>query len=345
LSTIAPWKGGRLGLVMLSAVGDAVRALPAVNAIKRHAPNTHLTWLLEPGPASLIRGHPAVDKIVEFDKRRGWRAYRDVRNQLEEPFDLVIDLQIALKAGLLTSMLRSPVKLGFDRGRARDLNWLFTNQKIAPHPVQHVQDQYFEFLQALGVPGEPVEYKLGPWPGEPIAIEPVLNQSNSPIATLVIGASHPEKEWVPERWAEVADALADRYGMRTVIATSGSPRERETEAVIMNRAQSKPATVSGLRSLVALIDRSALVISLDTAPLHMAVAQHRPVISLMGYSNPKRVGPYRAFHDLMIDAYGDPGEDYAVSEGHRPGRMRRISAADVIERVERWRANYKPARG
>ena len=330
---------------MLSAVGDAVRALPVVNAIKRHAPNTHLTWLLEPGPASLIRGHPAVDEIVEFNKRRGWRAYRDVRNQLEEPFDLVIDLQIALKAGLLTAMLRSPVKLGFDRARARDLNWMFTNHTIEPHPVQHVQDQYFEFLEALGVPTEPVEYNLGPWPGESIAIQPILNESKSPIATLVIGASHPEKEWVPERWAEVADILADRYGMRTVIATSGSSRERETESIIMGRAKNKPAVVSGLRSLVALIDRSVLVISLDTAPLHMAVAQHRPVISLMGYSNPKRVGPYRAFHDLMIDAYGDPGEDYAVSEGHRPGRMRRITTADVIERVERWRATHASARG
>jgi heptosyltransferase I len=85
------------------------------------------------------------------------------------------------------------------------------------------------------------------------------------------------------------------------------------------------------------------VISLDTGPLHMAVALDRPVISLMGYNNPKRVGPYRRFHDLIIDAYGDPGENYPISPAHRYGRMRRIQVDDVLAKVERW-ASAREAR-
>jgi heptosyltransferase I len=81
-------------------------------------------------------------------------------------FDLVIDLQVALKGGLAAALVRAPVKLGFDRARARDLNWLFTTQRIPPHPRQHVQDQYFEFLAHLGVPTEPVRWDLGPWDHE-----------------------------------------------------------------------------------------------------------------------------------------------------------------------------------
>jgi heptosyltransferase I len=63
----------------------------------------------------------------------------------------------------------------------------------------------------------------------------------------------------------------------------------------------------------------------------------------MGYTNPKRVGPYRRFHDLLVDAYGDPGEDYPVSMENRPGRMPRIGVRDVLDKVERWRTAYADA--
>ena len=111
-----------------------------------------------------MRGHPYVDEIIAFDKARGWRAMRELRAELaRRRFDLVIDLQVYFKAGLITSFTRAPVKLGFDRRRARDLNWLFTTRRIPPHAPQHVQDQYLEFLAALDVPAEPLEWRLGPW--------------------------------------------------------------------------------------------------------------------------------------------------------------------------------------
>ena len=89
-----------------------------------------------------------------------------------------------------------------------------------------------------------------------------------------------------------------------------------------------------------ILDGSALALSPDTGPLHMAVALERPVISLIGYMNPKRVGPYRRYRDLLIDAYGDPGEDYAISMDKRPGRMERITVNDVMEKVQLWRDRY-----
>ena len=92
---------------------------------------------------------------------------------------------------------------------------------------------------------------------------------------------------------------------------------------------------------MAILERSALVVSLDTAPLHMAVALDRPVISLMGYNNPKRVGPYRRFHDLIVDAYGNPGEQYGITMENRLDRMPNISVRDVLDKVERWQSVYR----
>src|SRR5919199_3873533 len=113
----------RVCVVMLTAVGDAVHVLPVANAIKRHDPRSHITWVLQPGPASLVRGHPGIDELIPFDRARGWRAFLDVRRALHErEFDVVLALQDYLKAGIVTSLTRAPVRVGYDRARARDLN-------------------------------------------------------------------------------------------------------------------------------------------------------------------------------------------------------------------------------
>ena len=334
---------------MMSAIGDAVHVLPVITALERHDPGTHITWVLQPGPASLVRGHPSVDEIVIFEKRRGLRGLLEVRRALaRQKFDVVLDLQVYIKAGLVTALSNAPVKLGFDRARARDLNWLFTTRRIRASPPGHVQDQYLEFLEELGVPAGPITWGLGPWANERDAQHELVREIPGPIATLVIGSSHPEKEWLPDRWAALSDSLYDRFGLTPVLAGGRSERELQTEREIVRLARHRPHSTLGipLRALVGLIDASELVISLDTAPLHMSVALDRPVISLMGYNNPKRVGPYRRFGDLLIDAYGEPGEDYPITIAHRTGRMARIEVADVLEKVALWERRYRaPGRG
>ncbi|OYV74397.1 MAG: hypothetical protein B7Z72_00220, partial [Gemmatimonadetes bacterium 21-71-4] len=251
------------------------------------------------------------------------------------------------KAGIVTSFARAPVRLGFDRARARDLNWLFTNRKIPPHAGQHVQDQYFEFLAALGIPHEPVVWDLGPRPAEREWQRAFYAEMERPAAAIVVATSKPEKDWLPERWAEVADALHHDFGLQPVLVGGRSPRELHAERVILERSTVRPRSAlgSGLRNLVGIMDGAALVLSPDTGPLHMSVALDRPVVSLIGYTNPKRTGPYRRFRDLIVDAYGDPGEDYPLSMENRPGRMPRITVRDVLDRVERWRAVYGLAYG
>lgn len=157
----------RVCIVMMSAVGDAVHVLPVINAIKRHSPGSRITWVVQPGPNSLVRDHPSVDETIVFDRGAGLRAFRDIRSALDaREFDVVLNLQVYFKAGVVTAFTSSPVKLGFDKERARDLNTMFTTHTIPPHAPQHVQDQYFEFLSYLGVAHEPITWNLGPWENE-----------------------------------------------------------------------------------------------------------------------------------------------------------------------------------
>ena len=335
----------RVCIVMMSAVGDTVHVLPVLHALKRANPAMHVTWILQPGPAMLVRGHQLVDEIILFDRTKGINGFLAVREQLRSrKFDLVLDLQVYFKANIVTSFINSTVKLGFDFARARDLNWLFTTHRIPPHAMQHVQDQYLEFCDWLGAPTEPVTWGLGPWSDEERAWqEQFYSRLDRPAVPIVVATSKLHKNWLPERWAELCDALYSDFGVQPILVGGRSPVEVESERIIMERAKQAPLSAlgnGGLRGLVGILDGAALVISLDTGPLHITVALDRPVVSLMGYSNPKRVGPYRKFNDLMVDAYGEPGEDYPVSMENRPDRMQRITVRDVLEKVQRWRSCY-----
>ncbi len=338
----------RVCIVMMSAVGDAVHVLPVISAIKRQRPSAHITWVLQPGPATLVRGHALVDEIILFDRTKGVAGFFEVRHQLRaRAFDVVLNLQVYFKAGVITGFTTAPVKLGFDLARARDFNWLFTTDRVRARAMQHVQDQYFEFTEWLGIPHEPVTWGLAPWNDAERAWQrEFVARFDRPIAPIVVATSKAQKDWLPERWAEVCDALAGDFGLQPVLVGGRTPRELHAEHVIIERARTAPASAlgqGGLRGLVGIFDAAALVLSPDTGPLHISVALDRPVISLIGYSNPKRVGPYRKFRDLMIDAYGEPGEDYPVSMENRRDRMARISVRDVLDRVQRWKDTYASA--
>lgn len=331
----------RIALVMLTAIGDVVHTLPVVNSLRAAFPRMHLTWIIQPGGYGLVSSHPAVDEFILFHRRGGLRAFADLRRQVaDRKFDIVLDLQVYLKAGLITRLLRAPRRIGFDRARAKDLNWLFTNESIAPRPRRHLQDELLEFVEHLGV--EPrLEWGLGPTAAEIEQYRGLLAGVRRPIVAVVVGTSKPGKEWPAERYAELVDRLS-RKGMTTMLVGGRSDRELSTAGRIRQMASSPPLDMLewDLRKLVYLIDNADVLVSPDTGPLHIGVALGTPSVALMGYTNPRRVGPYRRFPDLLVDAFGDPGEAYPASARYREGRMGRIGVDEVVEKVATAIARY-----
>ena len=330
-------------IVMLSALGDAVHVLPIVTALKRAWPQTRISWIVQPATHRLVSGHPDVDEFIIFQRRDrldGLKSYRELRTTLRgRRFDLLIAFQVYFKAGLITRLVNADIKLGFDRKRARDMNWLFTNRRIPARPGGHVQDQYFEFLQYLGIDPLPIEWNLGPWPDDP-PVDHLLPPDGREYVSFVIGSSKPEKDWIAERWAELTDRLHQEFGLTVVLAGGNSAAEQETARVILEQAKHTPISTLGcsLRELVGVLHRSALVVSLDSGPMHMAVALNTPVVALMGYNDPRRVGPYRRFNILTVNAFGNDGP---ITYRHREGRMQTIQVQDVVDRVKLWQQQYR----
>lgn len=335
LEPLSPDASPRIGVVMLSTVGNAVHVLPVLNSIKAHAPGAQITWIMQPGPAELVRGHPAVAEILTLDRSRGLRGWLELRRELaSRSFDILLVLQDYFKAGLVAGMARAPIKIGLGRGRARDFSWLFVKHPLPAQEPGHVQDQYLEYLEPLGVPAR-LEWGLEPTSQERARYAGLL-PAGRPIVAMVVGTTRPEKEWPLQRYALLADRLHDELGATTVLVGGKSDRETLAAQALNTLADHPPLNLleSDLRRLLFLIGEVDVLVTPDTGPLHMAVARGTPTVALMGHTNPKRVGPYRHFQDLLIDAYGEPGEDYPADGGTRAGRMERISVDQVVERVK-----------
>jgi heptosyltransferase I len=327
-------------VVLLTGLGDVIHGLPIVNALKRAKPSLRITWVVEPMPAPVLAHHPSVDDVVVYRKRDGLRGIAALRRELAaRAFDLTLNFNIYFKSIWPTLLSSAPVRLGFDRGRSRDMVWLASNRRLpAGRPRRHTQDLFLEFLEVLGVEPHPLEWRLGPTASERVEQASFFARFDRPVAAVVPASANPKKDWLPERYAEVVDALSHDFGYAPVLLGGPSEREHRLAAEIV-AASSRPPVLAlgdGIRRLLWILEGSALVIAPDTGPVHMARAMEVPVVGLYGHTSPWRVGPYRRYQDLWVDAYSDPGEagDASITEP-RLGRMEWITAADVLERVAR----------
>ena len=331
--------GRHVCIVLLTGLGDVVHGLPVANALKRQDPDRRITWVVEPMPAPIVEHHPAVDDVVVYRKAKGIRGLRELWTELRarEP-DVTLNLNIYFKAVWPTLFSGAPVRVGFDRARARDLTWLAANQRLPRRPRRHTQDMFLEFLDVFDVPAEPLEWQLQPTPEEREAQAAFFRRFRRPVAAVVPASANPKKDWVPERWAGVLDALDREFGFDTVLLGGPSQREQAIVERILQAAETDPVVAmgDGIRPLLWRLEGSALLVAPDTGPVHMARAMDVPVIGLYGHTNPWRVGPYRRYQDLWVDVYTEPGDAPDPSNA-RPklDRMERITVRDVLERVRR----------
>lgn len=335
----------RVCIVLLTGLGDVVMGLPIANALKAANPAVHVTWVVEPMPAPILEAQPAIDEIVVYRKAQGWRGVRALWRQMApRRFDLTLNLNVYFKSVWPTLFSRAPRRLGFGRERARDGVWLAATERLRAGPRRHTLDMFLEFLDPLGARPAAPEWRLGFTAAERQAQERFFAPLRErPVVALVPASAIAAKDWLPERYAEVADALEHDFGYRTLLVGGPGEREQRLAREIAERSRARPvwAMGEGIRRLAWTLGGSDLVISPDTGPVHLARALEVPVIGLYGHTNPWRVGPYRQYEDLWIDRYTDPGQapDPSSFEPHR-GRMQQITARDVLEKVELARARY-----
>ncbi len=306
-------------IVKLSAIGDVVHTLPAINALKRHRPGAHITWLVEEAAADLVIGHEAVDRVLVSKRKRWSRGLRSARwrHHLKEAaafvralrdthYDLVIDFQAALKGAALIALTRADRKIGFGPGMDhQEHSYLVLSERIPMVSMEvHALKRSLMLMEAIGVPCPQIEYGLpvGDAVKEIVtrmmATQP-LRQGGPPIAVNPV-ALWDTKLWSLERFAQLADRLVQRF--KADIYFTGGPDDKSQLDEIIRQMDQPAANLAGRTSLIelaALYQQMACIISTDTGPMHIAAAAEKPVVALFGPTAEWRTGPYGETHRIV----------------------------------------------
>jgi len=334
----------RVCILRLSAIGDTCHVVPLLRTLQHAWPTTKFTWIIGRLEARLMRLIPEV-KFITVDKGAGAQSWRALRQELRgQHFDLLLHLQLALRASLLSSAIPARVRLGFDRARARELQWLFTNARIAARTRQHVLDSFLGFADRLGIREHTLRWGISVPPdaeGYASAIIP------SGARALVISpcSSHQYRNWRAERYAAVAAHAANKHGMRIVLCGGPSMAEREMGTAIEALAGVPITNTIGkdtLPQLLAVLGRATAVLTPDSGPAHMATMTATPVIGLYAATNPARSGPYSS-REWCIDAYARAARAFLQREPEglpwttkieRPGVMDLIGIEEVTAKLD-----------
>lgn len=331
-------------IMRLSAIGDVTHVVPVIHAIRSHRPEVKITWIIGKLEARLLAGLPGVEFIV-FDKKGGLDAIRQLRKSLKgKHFDVLLHMQVAARANLLSTLVKSPVRVGWDRPRWRDRHQWFINRSVESLPLQHQVDAFLEFAKALDIPMEPPRWNL-PVSEENIRWARQILGDGPPILMISPCSSHILRNWQASRYAKVADHAISKHGMRVVLTGGPSELEMKTGQAIEQAMQNEPQNLIGKDTIcqsVALLKQATLVLSPDSGPAHLASAVGTPVIGLYAATPSKRSGPYNSL-DLCVDKYTEAAHKFRQKEprelrwGQRiefPGVMDLIETPEVIEKLD-----------
>lgn len=333
-------------ILRLSALGDATHVLPVIRRIQYHWPSTHLTWIIGKQEHRLLAGLKGVEMLV-FDKRGGWKAIRQLRQQLRgRQFDVLLHMQVAARANLLSRLIRAPIRLGWNRARSRDFHHWFTNQKIANVPQQHQVEGFLEFANALGLP-----------PGPPVWNMPVTTEAQNwarqwlqvdrPNIVISPCSSHTLRNWNPARYAELADFASEQLGAHILLSGGPSELEKRTALEITGQMRSLCTDLVGkdtLEQSKALLQAADLLISPDSGPVHIANALGTPVLGIYAATLSRRSGPYSSLH-WCVDEFPQAALKFrgkAANEvrwGSRieePGVMDLVTVDQVKQKLIDW---------
>jgi heptosyltransferase I len=334
-----------IAIVRFSALGDLVMVAAAVRALQLSLPAAKLTWITSPLGFSLLKGMEGVEFEV-IDKPRSFANYRAFyRTFKNRHFDVVLAMQANLRINLLYPALSAPTKIGFDRIRAREGQWLFCNRRI-PFQDNHLVDSFLAFVEVLtGKPvtavwGLPVGESDLQWAHEQLRALP------KPWVAIHPQGSKAERNWLPERYAAVVNQTISRWNGGIVLTGGNSPAELMQCESLAQQSPAHTLNLSGKttpKQLAALLSLVDVLIAPDTGSVHIARAMDTPVIGLYAVASPKLTGPYQRM-EYCVDRYPqavlkflgkNPEQLPWNTRVHNPEAIALITVEDVIQQLEK----------
>ncbi|MFC7369105.1 glycosyltransferase family 9 protein [Vreelandella zhaodongensis] len=333
-----PAQPNHIAILRLSALGDVCNLVPTVRALQRQWPHARITWIIGKGEHSLLAGLSGVEFVV-YDKSTGLAGMRALWKELADTrFDVLLHMQQAIRASVLSLGLKANVRVGYDKARAKDKQHWFAQQQLVPHPNAHVLESFMDFARLLGVEDDHLEWNLSV---PPVAYDEARVISGDAPYLVINPCSNARlrnfRNWSVEGYASVIEHAWVQHGLKSVLTGGGSPLEREVGDQV--DALCQPGSVinaiggTSLKGVLALIGNARAVIAPDTGPAHMGNAMGTPTLGLYATTNPQRAAPY-CWRDFAVNAYPDAVRMYlnkSVDDVSWGQRVRHADAMDLIK--------------
>ena len=339
-------------VIRLSAVGDIVRTLPAVHALREGFPKAHISWVVEEKGRDILLHQPEVDEIILFHRKR-WEkgilnplacvktigeVYRFIKGIRNRHWDVALDFHGILKSGLISYLSGARERVGFARGFCKDCNYLFNNRRVRLRSQRLSRfERNLALIRSLGLDGggEAVEFHVSK---EDIDYVDEFFQSQGLEMSGPLIAIHPAtspntpyKRWPSARYGRLADRLVEE--LRASVLFTWSPGERsvvdEVRARMQKDSMVAPETHS-LKQLGELFRRCSLYIGGDTGPMHIASLVKTPVVGIFGPTDPVVNAPYEGTPYVMVrkDIPCSPCRNYHCEKVEC---MNAVTTQDVFE--------------
>ena len=336
-------------ILRLSAIGDCCHTLPVVRTLQAAFPASRITWVIGTTEHKLLEGADGIE-FITFNKSNGFGSWKDLRQQLAgNQFSVLLNMNASMRANMVSTAIPALRRVGFDRARARDFQWAFSNEHIAVrHPDRrHVLDGLFQFAEHLGVVDRNMRWDI---PMSDADRQFALELSSAPGPTCVISPCSSQRarnfrNWSVEKYVALISYLQQRYNAKVLLTGAPTDIEKQYEQQILALTGNTVTSLIGktsLKQLLAVIDAAELVICPDSGPAHMATAAATPVIGLYATSNPERTGPYNdllrvanRYPDAIEQEFGKPVDEVRFGQRVRsPDAMDLISVDDVTVKAD-----------
>ena len=351
----------RILIVKPSSLGDLIHTLPVLHGLRVRYPDARISWLVADPYAALISDHPELDDVIRFDRKLYAMVGRElkpsvafidfVRSLRGENFDLAIDVQGLFRSGFLTMASGAAVRIGYTS--AREMASMFYTHRVSDdEPDMHAADRYYLLSRTLGFADVAMEFNLAVTGEERRAATRLLSSAGlgaeEPFVAVFPGARWETKRWAGARFAAMIDRVQTDYGIRSVLLAGGD--ERTLCESIAEGAVSTPVNLAGetgVRGLVAVLERAAVIVAHDSAPMHIAAAMGRPLVAILGPTNPLRTGPYGMGPSVVqADLPCVPCYLKRLDQcGYHHQCMESVEMTDIADRVGRGLARRSNAAG
>jgi 3-deoxy-D-manno-octulosonic-acid transferase/heptosyltransferase-1 len=302
-------------IIKMSAIGDVIHTLPALNALRRHFPDARITWLVEEAASGLIDSHQAVDRVL-VSRRQRWvkgllgrfcaknaaAIFSFMRELRDTEYDLVIDFQGLMKSAVMAGLCRGQRKIGYNK--TREFSYLILNDRILPYDMdKHAIFRYLNLLTCVGIDRSEIVFKIPFGEGERLRIRWMLQEAGwtgEPVVAINPGTKWKTKLWDAAKFSRLTDMVKE--DQKSFVVFTGNQADKKEITKVISNVKNRCVDFSGrtdLKELAALYEISRCVVSTDTGPMHLAAAVGTPVVALFGPTAPWRTGPFGEGHHVL----------------------------------------------